>query len=61
MRIFKRYTYEWWEVAIFKLSLLLLGIAIGVYWEPAFLPYLAMLAGAGFVMWLYVVYVSVRQ
>ena len=61
MKIFKQYTYQWWEMGIFKLSLLLLGIAIGAYWQQAFLPYIAMLAGAGVLLGLYMMYASVRQ
>lgn len=61
MKLFKPYTYQWWEMGIFKASLLLLGIAIGAYWQEAFLPYVALLAAGGVVLGLYVMYVSFRQ
>ena len=61
MKIFKQHTYQWWEMGILKLSLLLLGITIGAYWQQAFLPYIAILAGAGVLLGLYMMYISARQ
>lgn len=61
MKILKQYTYKWWELGLFKASLLFFGIAIGAYWEKAFLPYIAVLVAAGVVLGLYVAYISVRQ
>lgn len=48
-------------MGIFKLSLLLLGIVIGAYWQTAFLPYITALLAVGIVLGLYVMFVSVRQ
>lgn len=61
MKIFKPYTYQWWELGVFKVALLLLGIAIGAYWQEAFLPYVALLAAGGVVLGFYVMYISFRQ
>lgn len=61
MKILRQYTFQWWEMGAFKLSLLLLGIAIGAYWEQAFLPYIAILVGVGAVLGAYVMFISVRQ
>lgn len=61
MKILKQYTYQWWEMGIFKASLLLVGIVIGAYWQEAFLPYITALLAAGIALGLYVMYVSVRQ
>lgn len=61
MKLFKPYTYQWWELGVFKVALLLLGIAIGAYWQEAFLPYVALLAAGGVVLGFYVMYISFRQ
>ena len=39
MNIFKPITLEWWQVGIFKLSLLSLGVFIGAYWADIFAPW----------------------
>lgn len=61
MKILKQYTYQWWEMGIFKLALLLIGIVIGTYWQEAFLPYITALLTAGIVLGGYVMFVSLRQ
>lgn len=32
MNIFKSYTFKWWQMGIFKLALIGIGILIGSYW-----------------------------
>ena len=47
MNIFKSFTLQWWQAALFKLGLLALGIAAGAYWHglfTGFLPVLIVLA-----------------
>jgi len=61
MSIFKSYTYTWWEIAIFKVALLSLGIILGVYWHTIFQQYLMLLAIAGALGSLYVGYVSFKK
>ena len=39
MNIFKTFTLKWWEAAIFKLSLLSLGILLGSTWPDIFAPW----------------------
>ncbi len=41
MKIFKQWTFEWWEVSLIKICLISLGILLGVY----FYSYLAGLVG----------------
>lgn len=47
MNIFKTFSLKWWQVGIFKLSLLAVGIAIGAYWSDIFLPFVIALAVVG--------------
>ncbi|MBU1293052.1 hypothetical protein KJ819_03250 [Patescibacteria group bacterium] len=61
MNIFKNHTYSWWQIGIFKLSLLAIGVAIGAYWQGLFLPHLALLVSVGVVFALYIIYISLRQ
>ncbi len=41
--MFKKYTFEWWQVGIIKLALLSLGIIIGTYWGDLFLENILLL------------------
>jgi hypothetical protein len=43
MNIFKTFTLKWWQTGIFKLGMLTLGIAIGMYWHALFGGCLAIL------------------
>jgi hypothetical protein len=61
MKIFKKYTYSWWQIGIFKLSLLCFGVTIGAYWQYVFLPYLPIILGGGVVLGFYVMAISLRQ
>jgi hypothetical protein len=36
---FKSYIFTWWQIGIFKLALLAIGIAIGSYWHIFFRAY----------------------
>lgn len=61
MKLFRSYTFTFFQVAIFKLSLLLLGIAIGANWPYIFAPYTAILVVAGFLAGIYIMFVSFRD
>lgn len=61
MNIFKTYTYRWWQIGIFKLALLSIGVAIGVYWYDFFASYLGAVLVVGIVAALYILAVSFRQ
>lgn len=46
MNIFKPLTFKWWEVSLFKLSMVAFGIVIGAAWPGVFsplIPYLLVL------------------
>lgn len=40
MHLFKNFNLSWWQVGVFKLTILAFGVAIGAYWSGFFLPYL---------------------
>jgi len=61
MTIFKNYTYSWWQIGLFKLALLSLGIVIGVYWKEIFSQYINVFLGIGIVLSLYIMSVSFKQ
>lgn len=55
--MFKKFTMRWWEVGIFKVSLLSFGIVIGMYWKDILLPSsqnLTVVAAIGFFYILYI-------
>ena len=61
MKIFKSYTYKWWQMGIFKLSLLCFGVAIGAYWQDVFLPYISLILGLGIILGIYIIFVALKQ
>ncbi|MDO8513942.1 MAG: hypothetical protein Q7S50_00145 [bacterium] len=61
MDILQNSTFAWWQVVLFKLSVATFGIAIGVYWQNVFLPYLTALLVVAVVSGLYVGYVWFKQ
>jgi hypothetical protein len=36
MKLFRTYTFKWWQVSLFKIYLLALGLCIGSYWADLF-------------------------
>lgn len=40
MNIFKSLTLKWWQTGLFKLSLISLGIILGVYFQAFFLQWI---------------------
>ena len=62
MKLFKwRYTLTWWQVGIFKLALLAIGIIIGSYWHEFFSANLAIVAIIAIVTTMYIVYAMARK
>ena len=61
MKLFKPYTYTWWQIGIFKMALLSVGAIIGSYWHVFFQNNLTVfviiaIIGAG-----YIWYVSLKK
>ena len=61
MRIFKSFTLNWWQTGLFKLSMIALGIIIGVYFKEFFLPWIVGVTIVWIVPALYLVRVWARQ
>ena len=61
MKLFGTYTYLWWQIGIFKLALLSIGAAIGVWWHEELREYLTVLIVVAVVASLYSISVSLQQ
>ena len=61
MDMLKNSTFTWWQVGLFKLSVVTFGIAVGAYWQDLFLPYLTALLVVAVVSGLYVGYIWYKQ
>ena len=63
MKLFKSYTFtcKWWQISIFKLALLAIGIAIGVYWHDFFKANLTALIIIAVIASAYTMYVFLKQ
>jgi len=61
MKIFKKYTYSWWQIGLLKLTLLSFGIVIGAYWHEVFSKYIITLIVAGVILSFYLIFVSLGQ
>ncbi len=61
MKLFKSYTYKWWQLGIFKLALISFGIVIGSYFHTIFKDYLLILT----ILWVvsagYILYLSFKK
>lgn len=58
--IFRAYTLTWRQMAIFKIGLLALGIAAGVYWHEFFAQYLTALIVVAVLGVLYTIVAVIR-
>ena len=61
MKLFKSYTFTWWQIGIFKLALLAIGAAIGAYWHEFFGANAASLIVIAVIAGIYIMYVSFKQ
>ena len=61
MNIFKSYTFSWWEMGIFKLALMAIGISIGIYWQSFFIQYIEVIWGIAILASIYSMYIAIRQ
>lgn len=43
MRIFKSFTMTWWQVGIFKVSMICFGIILGAYFAAFFLRWIVLI------------------
>jgi len=61
MKIFKSYTYTWWQIGIFKVALLAIGAAVGTFWQEFFAANFIVLILIAVVASAYICYVSLEQ
>jgi len=61
MNIFSNSTFTWWQIGLFKLSVLTFGIAVGAYWQEIFSQYLTTLLVVAVLSGIYVAYVWFNQ
>jgi len=61
MKLFKSYTFSWWQMGVFKLALVAIGAAIGAYWHEFFGAYLTALIVIAVIAGAYIMYVSLKQ
>lgn len=59
--IFKTVRLRWFEIAVFKVGLLALGVAVGAYWSDFFVDYVTALVDTAAIALIYILYVWVRQ
>lgn len=61
MNLFKNYTFTWWQVAIFKIALLAIGVAVGANWPQVFVQYTTILVIIGLAIGIYIAFVSFKK
>jgi len=61
MTVFKTFTLQWWQGALFKWGMLALGIAVGAYWHDIFGSYLPVLIIVAALCLAYITYVWWKQ
>jgi hypothetical protein len=61
MSIFKSFTLTWWQGALFKWGIFLLGIAVGALWPAIFGSYVPVLITIAIVFLAYVTTVWWKQ
>jgi hypothetical protein len=61
MNIFKSFTLQWWQGALFKWGIFLLGTAIGALWPAVFSAYIPALIAIAVIFLAYVTYVWWKQ
>jgi len=59
--IFKSFTLKWWQGSLFKLSMISLGIILGVYWQVFFLQWIILVAIVFIISALYLTLVWWKQ
>jgi hypothetical protein len=61
VRIFRSYTFAWWQLALLKISVLALGLAVGSSWPDFFAGWRGLLLVLFVVPAFYVTYVGIEQ
>ena len=61
MKLFRSYTFTWWQIGVFKLALLALGAAAGAYWHEFFGANLTTLIIIAAIATAYTMYLALKQ
>jgi hypothetical protein len=61
MKIFKSYTYEWWQIGIFKLGMISIGVILGSYFCDLFSKNLIFLSILAIISNIYIIYISIKK
>jgi len=61
MNPFKSFTFTWWQMGVFKLALLAIGVAIGSYWHELFSDSLILLAVIAVLSSAYIAFITLKQ
>lgn len=57
----RKYTYNVWQISIFKIALLSIGVAIGAHWPSVFAPYVNTLLILGIVLGMYIAFLALKN
>lgn len=61
MNLFKSFKLTWWQAAVWKVGMGVLGIVVGAYWHTLFGGYLGPMLGLAVVCLAYITYVWWKQ
>ena len=61
MKLFRDYTYHWWQVGIFKLAMVCVGVLVGAYFAPWVLAHITYIWFIAVISLVYVSYISLFQ
>ena len=61
MNLFTSYTYSWWQIGIFKVAMLTIGIAFGAYIHEWVLAHIVAIITIAVISSVYISLVSFRQ
>lgn len=61
MKLFKNYTFTWWQMGAIKLYVLSVGIILGAYWADFFSQYIPQFLGIALILVVYIVSISAKK
>jgi len=61
VKFFKTFTFAWWQLSLFKLSMVALGLTVGSTWPAVFVAWRDLLVVLFVVPAFYVSYVWLKQ
>jgi len=61
IKIFRDYTFTWWQAGILKVSVVCIGVAIGANWPEVFAKYTTLLIVIAVVLGIYLAVISFKK